>query len=538
MSLRDYQETCLEAISNFARYGSRHGYVVLPTGSGKSHLISSVSEKLGGRVLVLAHRKELLAQNHSKFSKPHEVGIYSTGLNSWDLSKRITIAGIQSIINNPPEIPPDWILVDECHRISNNTERGRYWRLAAKYPHARIIGFTATPYRLGEGRLSWGEELFSIGYKPLIKKGYLSPLCNKAKEVTINAEINNLGDYVLAEAAKAMLEPELLKASIDNLLTYSYDRKKVMVFTTTVAHGMVIRDALIDLGHNAVLVHGKTDPDERAMVIRYFKEGRFKYIINCELFTEGFDEPAIDMIAVFRPTKSKALHMQILGRGCRIHPDKENCLVLDMAGNLREHGGLDEPYHGKSTKQKDQKKGRICPACESFIDSATATECPDCGYVWIKEDTAAIKHDYTPDTESNIYNKEGSIKRYEVKDVTYFEHQSRNGNTTIKVIYSHDYDVTKEYLSPYSESEWARGRAWDFFNKRGLRIKGDIKDIPMNDLLLACTGLRRPVAITVAPDPKDPKYTRITDYEFSDEPTQEAETIQETENYLEDEIPF
>lgn len=553
MTLRPYQQSAVTAALNHAKYMDGHGYIKLPTGSGKSHVIAALAGALPGNVMILADRKELLEQNHAKFHNPHEVGIYSAGLNIKDYSKRITIGGIQSVRANPPEKHIDWFIIDECDRVNDSREHGSYWELINRYPGARVIGLTATDYRLKTGQLKWGEKIFEIGYKPLMDKGWLCPLHNGVglpEDWEVNAEITSLGDYKLSDAEKQYIDPKLLEASIVKLMEYSRGREHVLIFVTTIKHGEILQDALLHT-HNIIapMVTAKTDKKERKEYIKRFKQGSFKFLINCELYTRGFDAPCVDMIAVFRPTKSKALHEQILGRGVRLNDGKRDCRVLDMAGNLREHGGLGAPYTGGTTRDgKPKPRGRICPVCETFCEGANLNDCPDCGYLFIKEQEAEIKHNRTADTSSDtVYGgksaeNESSSRAYAVNDIVYSEHLSKAGNLGIKVTYICGYDSVIEYVSTGSESEYARGKAWNWFKERGVRINGDVKDVPVDDLLLLCNSpeCKRPVVINVRPQKNNPKYTEVWKVEFAVDEGQEIapETTNEYYEELEDSIPF
>lgn len=547
--LRDYQSSACYATLNHAKYMDGHGYIMLPTGAGKSHVIAELASKLPGNVLVLADRKELLEQNHAKFPNPLEVGIYSAGLGVKDYSKRITVAGIQSVAANPPTHPIDWLIIDECDRVPDNQDIGKYWELQKLHPKSRIIGLTATPYRLKSGKLKWGEEIFSIGYKPLMDKGWLCPLVNKCplpEDFNVNAEVTSMGDYKLSDIEAQYIDEKLLNASIAKLMEYSAGRNHVLIFVSTVKHGEILQAALMEL-HDVVapMVTANSPKDERKEYIKYFRNGRFKYLINCELYTRGFDAPCVDMIAIFRPTKSKALHEQILGRGVRLNEGKRDCLVLDMAGNLREHGGLGSPYiENAKGKDKAAKRGRICPVCETFIEGNNIEDCPDCGFHFIKEPTPEIKHNKTADTESEtVYrgSAESQIKEYQVNDIIYSEHLSKAGNLGIKVTYICGYDSVVEYISSQSEHEFARGKAWNWFKQRGITINGDIKDVSIDDLLLLCNSpeCKRPITVSTRPQKNNPKYTEVFAVSFAtQEEENDANAYGIVPEELEDSIPF
>jgi len=534
--LRDYQESAVQAALNFCKYQDGNGYLVLPTASGKSVVMAKLAERLEGRVLLLAHRKELLEQNASKFSPHESVGIYSTGLGRWETDRRITVAGIQSIVNDPPE-NITWVIIDEVHRLPDKQE-GQYWDLIKALGNPRVIGFTATNFRLDGGYLKWGTEIFKIGYQPLIDKGYLCKLINKVPfEVQFLSDVK-LGDYVLSQLEDELIDPELLRASVLRIAHYSIDRRSVLIFVATLKHGRLLQAAMKENGLYAIMVDGSTPADERAQIAEEFKHGEIQYVINCQIWTEGFDAPNIDMIAVLRPTKSKALHEQILGRGVRIHPEKQNCLLLDMAGNLMEHGGLGTPFVEKGKSGTSKAQGKICPTCETLV-KILDKECPDCGYMWPITEDRKVTHNYSPDMDSDTIYKGGAPddgkQTHQIKEVFYFEHKSKAGNMGLRIDYVHDGyygGKTSEYLSTHHENEWLRDKAWKFFDKRGIKLPKQIEEHTIPELIELAQGLKKPTSITTAPQKGNPKYTEIVGYGWEPSKTEVIELD------LEDEILF
>jgi len=527
--LRTYQQSAVDAGINFAKYGDGNGYITIPTGGGKSLCIAALAQALTGKVLALAHRKELLEQNADKFTE--KVGIYSAGLGQKDTTKRITIAGVQSIANNPPD-DIDWVLIDECHHL-NNDMTGQYWQLIYDLGSPRIIGFTATPFRLDGGTLSWGEEIFSIGYQPLIDNKYLTPLINKQPfELNFTADVR-LGDYVLSQLADEMIDPELLRRSVEKIAEYSVDRNSVLIFVTTLKHGRLLQQVMSDNGLYAIMVDGDTPAEERAQIAEEFRHGELRYVINCMIWTEGFDAPNIDMLAVLRPTMSKALHEQIIGRAVRICECKENALILDLAGNFIEHGGLGSPFKSE-IKGKNKEQGRICPSCESVVFQIKATECPDCGYQFPPPEVRKVNHNYEADTESSVIYQPKNTS-YPIKDVMYRHHQSKKGNQTLRVDYIHEGfygNSTSEYLSPYSESEWAKNKVWLFFKERGVLLKKLVEEHTIGELIELAQNLKKPTLIEV--DESD-KYPRIKGYIYG-ETNRESNTESNSELVYEEYI--
>jgi DNA repair protein RadD len=527
--LRQYQKDACNAVVSWFNYHDTPAIVVVATGGGKSHIIASLADYYAksARVLIIAHRKELLQQTGKKITS--EVGFYSASLGEKDISKPITVAGIQSVY----DVVSDWnyIFVDECQFLSNNTDDGMYWKLINNHPRAKICGFTATPYRLKGGKLGWGEVIYEINYPALLAMGYLAPISNKLLMDCVpnldHVEIK-LGDYVENQLAEVMEDPALIQAAIKAIMAYGVNRYSCLIFTVSVRHGELLRDALQLNGIDSVMVSGKSSDAERAEAVTQFKHeyGNVRYLINCEIFLVGFDAPNVDAIFCLRPTKSKALWEQMMGRGVRIAEGKKNCLLVDMAGNLAEHGGMGEPYREKARKESKQNKGKICPECEEFTKPA-AKECPDCGYVFPPAETAKVTHEYEADIGE--YKLSGDICDYDVTDVQYKFKTSKKGSRMIVVSYYcgyGKYGTIADFLLPYHEQGFLRDKVKKFFTERGAVI-GDPRDMTEDELLWQAEALRKPARITV--DHRE-EWPRIINYHWP-----EPETT--LEEYLNDGIP-
>lgn len=522
--LRQYQKDACNAVVSWFNYHDTPAIVVVATGGGKSHIIASLADYYSklGRVLVIAHRKELLQQTGEKITS--EVGFYSASLGEKDLSKPITVAGIQSVY----DVVSDWqyIFVDECHLMSNNDEDGMYWKLINNHPSAKVCGFTATPYRLKGGKLGWGDIIYEINYPALLEMGYLAPISNKLLLDCVpnldDVEVK-LGDYVESQLAEVMEDPALIEAAIKAIMAYSANRHSCLIFTVSVRHGELLRDALKLNGIDSVMVSGKSSDAERTEAVAQFKHeyGNVRYLINCEIFLVGFDAPNVDAIFCLRPTKSKALWEQMLGRGVRKADGKTNCLLIDMAGNLAEHGGMGEPYREKSRRESKQNKGKICPECEEYTKPLTK-ECPDCGYIFPEAETAKVVHEYAPDTKE--YKLGGDICDYEVNDVSYKFKTSKKGSRMIVVSYYCSYGkygTIADFLLPYHEQGFLRDKVKKFFAERGNAI-GDPKEYSEDDLLWHCEKLNQPVKITV--DHRE-EWPRVIRYHWAEQPQKSLEDL-------------
>ena len=342
MKLRDYQEEARIAIANEWEKGVKKTLLVLPTGCGKTIVFSKVVEdrvKLGERVLILAHRSELLDQASDKLAKA--TGIFTATekaeqscLNSWF---RVVVGSVQTL-QRPKRLAQfdkdyfDTIVVDEAHHCISDS----YQRVLEHFSNANVLGVTATPDR-GDMR-NLGSYFESLAYEytlpKAIKNGYLSPI--KALTIPLELDLSAVsmqsGDFKASEVGTA-LDPYLEQIA-DEMLKYCAD-KKTVVFLPLVKTSQKFRDILNEKGFKAAEVNG--DSKDRAEVLDDFSKGKYNVLCNSMLLTEGWDEPSVDCIVVLRPTKVRSLYSQMVGRGTRLYPGKEDLLLLDFLWHTERH---------------------------------------------------------------------------------------------------------------------------------------------------------------------------------------------------------
>jgi DNA repair protein RadD len=355
--LRDYQQTAVDNVVKFFRRSNEPAAVVLPTGSGKSLVIAELARIAKGRVLVLAHVKELVEQNHEKYtSYGLSAGIFSASLGKKDRHEKAIFGSVQSIARASDDFFDDFslLVIDECHRVGDDSDT-QYQEVIRKLrlcnPALRILGLTATPYRLGLGwiyeRSEAGEIkteqprffkqcVFELPLAHMIKKRFLTAPVKVDIPVT-SYNFSELSEsnrtYSAAEVEELLqrqkqLTPLIIKNIVD--ITERYHRKGVMVFSASVRHAEEILSFLPE--GQARLVVGDTDMVTRDRIIADFKAEKFKYLVNVSVLTTGFDAPHVDVIAILRPTESNSLYQQIVGRGLRLFPDKKDCYILDYTG--------------------------------------------------------------------------------------------------------------------------------------------------------------------------------------------------------------
>jgi DNA repair protein RadD len=355
--LRDYQQHAVDSVLGFFRKKRVPAMVVLPTGAGKSLVIAELARIAKGRVLVLAHVKELVEQNYEKYrSYDLSAGIFSASLGKKDWDQKAIFGSVQSIARAPDEFFNDFslLVIDECHRVADEGAT-QYQEVIKKLldrnPSLCILGLTATPYRLGLGWIyeySQSGEIktdqprffkqcvYELPLSYMIKNKYLTTPVKVDIPVTCY-DFSELSEkdrlYTAAEVEEILksqkrLTPFIIKNIID--ITERYDRKGVMIFSASVRHAEEILSYLP--AGDARLVIGDTAMQERNEIVEDFKQKKFKYLVNVSVLTTGFDAPHVDVIAILRPTESNSLYQQIIGRGLRLSPDKKDCYVLDYTG--------------------------------------------------------------------------------------------------------------------------------------------------------------------------------------------------------------
>ena len=397
--LREYQQRAINQLYQwFDDGGTGNPCMVLPTGSGKSHIVAALCKDVlqswpETRVLMLTHVRELIVQNAEKMLQHWPgapLGICSSGLRKNTLTEPITFAGIQSVRNKAKQIGHvDLIIVDECHLIGHE-DAGGYRKLIgallAVNPALRVIGLTATPYRLGHGMITDKPALFDALLEPvtiqeLIHKGYLMPLRSKVTKEKLSTEgiKKRAGDYVESEMQAAFDTEKHNMAVVDEVISLAGDRKAWLFFCAGVDHAQHIADELNDRGIVAACLTGDTSEAERDQIIEDFKSGAIRALTNVNVLTTGFDYPDIDLIAMLRATMSPVLYVQMAGRGLRPKSHTDHCLVLDFAGVVETHGPITAVVPPNKKKPGDgEAPVKTCPACNELVH-ISATTCPACG---------------------------------------------------------------------------------------------------------------------------------------------------------------
>jgi len=567
--LRTYQKSALESLLDWLFTQNGHPLVVAPVGAGKSLMIAEfirqAHEKYPRtRIVMLCHVQELLEQNMAELMAQYpgvDAGYYSASLKQKRLHNDVTFASIQSVhgkisaFNRAPEI----IIIDECHLISHNdaTQYRRFIDAAlALNPNCKVIGFTGTPFRQDSGRLDEGDgKLFdgvayeiNIGW--MIEEGYLCrPIVPSIEtRLSVAGVATRKGDYAQGALERAVDIDEITKAAVSEIVNLGADRKKWLVFASGVSHCEHIRDEIRKHGISCEMVLGTTtDRDE---IIKKYRNGEIKCLVNVGVLTTGFNVPDIDLLAFMRPTKSPVLYIQSIGRGIRpvyafgfdlstkqgrldaiAASGKPNCVCLDFGNVIKTLGAIDVIDIRKNPKQKSnnddekkpQAKSKRCPACgaECVLNQKF---CYECSFNFTTGGIVA-----TVATEGAILSSDEPARIINVDQVKYYYNEGKNEKPpTMKVVYYCGIERFYDFLCFEHQAGYARDKARMWF-KNALP---EAQTYPLTiDEAMTCADLfAKPDKIHVRRQKDNAKYYEVFKHEWP--------KYDEFELLLDNEIPF
>ena len=546
LALRPYQQEAVNAVYDHLRTRDDNPCVVLPTGTGKGivlgQIVTDAVSFWSGRVLVLAHVKELLEQNADKIRKlcpDLNIGIYSAGLKSRDTENPVIVAGIQSVYKRACELGPfDLIIVDESHLIAPD-ENGMYRTFLADAkvvnPNVRVIGLTATPYRLKGGLICQPDNIlnhvcYEAGIREMIAQGYLSKLRSRGGRTKANLGDLHVrgGEFIASEMEDAMDQDDLVRGACREIVELTRDRKSVLIFTTSVSHCEHVAAEIERLsGTECSIVTGDTPAGKRAELLARFKgesiqtdlfgekKPPLKYLANVNVLTTGFDATNVDCVVLLRPTASVGLYVQMVGRGTRLYPGKEDCLILDYGDNVLRHGPVDMITIEDKTPGTGEPPAKECPECQSLIHAAYMI-CPDCGHEFPPPERE--KHDEHATTEG-VLSGEVTDNEYDVREVVYSVHTKRGVDEfapkTLRVEYQTGFNQwTSEWVCP-EHTGWARQKFEKWWSDRSSYPP---PETAQDAVTLANDGaLAETKAITVRSIAGE-RFDRVIRYELGEKP--------------------
>lgn len=388
VTLRDYQQQTVDAAIRHFKLSNETAIAVLPTGAGKSIVIAELARIANGNVLVLTHVKELVAQNAEKVGLlTDKASIYSAGLNQKKANGKTVVASVQSAARALEKFNQTFslIIIDECHRVSLN-ENSQYQQLLTHIkstnPNVKVLGLTATPYRLGVGWIYrthyhgkigntdnpvFDKCIFELPMRPLIKQGFLTQpkLFDglSAQYDFSSLSVSEQQNYASSEVDDLLnLQGRATTAIVTQLIQLSVSKNGIIIFAATVRHAEEIMQLLQKSQQSAALITANTPEQERDRIIEDFKAQHILFLVNVSVLTTGFDAPHVDLIAILRPTASVSLFQQMVGRGLRLAPNKSHCLVIDYAAN-----GFDLFFPEVGQVKPNSKSVPVqvpCPVCE------------------------------------------------------------------------------------------------------------------------------------------------------------------------------
>ena len=472
MKLRYYQRNAIDALHSwFDTKPEDPALIALPTAAGKtiifSHFIKEVFHKNPkARFLIMAHRKELVAQAESKLKSvwpDAPVGVLAAGMKRFQHNAQILVAS-RDTLASPKRLEKvgkfDYMIIDEAHNVppSSLTRYKKIIDTLSERQSMKVMGCTATPYRMGQGYI-YGKRkdhffkglAYSVSIPELIQAGYLCRL--SAFAVNDNAIIDagkvslkfKGGDFREKELEDiAMVDEtiiEVISDWIDN--AYTKGRTASVFFCVSVLHAQKMTQYLQQHGISAAVVTGETPNQERDKILADFESGKIHALCNVGVLTEGWDAPRTDCIALLRPTQSIGLYVQMCGRGMRLHDDKENCLLLDYGENVARHGCLDEVEPGESLPGR--YKPKICASCNA-INSPSAKECIECGQVfestqskvlWTKKEREVARRTKAEKQAVLSDERKASVpKNKPITDIYASVVKSKNGSEYCQVVFT------------------------------------------------------------------------------------------------------
>ena len=463
------------------------GNFIIHHNSGKTPLLATICsdavQRWGGRVLVLAHVKELLEQAHDKLQAicpDIKVGLYSAGLKSRQTDEPVIVAGIQSVYRRAEDLGRfDLILIDEAHLIPLDGD-GMYRQFLADMqvinPRVRCVGLTATPYRLKDGLIASPDHFlnhicYEVGVRELIHEGFLCPL--KSKGGISKADLSGVhvrgGEWQADELEDAFNDDAVVMEACREIAGLCSSRRSVLIFTCGVAHGQNVAYTLNRItGEECGFLCGETSDAERAELLSRFKGGDLRWLVNVNVLTTGFDAPNVDAVVLLRSTLSPGLYYQMVGRGFRLSPGKSDCAVLDFGDNIVRHGPVDDIRIDatKGGKSKGEAPAKECPNCHEVI-AAGYSNCPECGCEFPEANSP--KH-HQQASGDGVLSDQFEDEVLAVHDVTYAEHTKRGADEDAPKTLRVDYltglgDRVSEWVC-IEHTGWPRQKAEAWWDQR------------------------------------------------------------------------
>ena len=384
MELRPYQNQLANDIRGAFGSGANRPLAVSPTGSGKTVLFSYITSqvlKRGSRVIIIAHRREILDQISATLKRvgvPH--GFIQAGKST--STQPAMVASIQTLARRLDTVPaPDLVIIDEAHHSVSKS----YVQMFAAWPTAKFIGVTATPERLdGKGLGAMFDRMvMGPSVRWLIDNGFLAqPVYYAPREVVDLSQVHTIaGDFDRSETEEIVDTPRITGDAVTHYVRFC-NRQRAVAFCISVAHAQHVADTFNSCGIPSASIDGTLDPEVRKQRVDDLTAGKILVLTSCELISEGFDLPAVNAAILLRPTQSLSMHLQQVGRALRPYPGKVNAIILDHVGNCLRHGLAEQERDWDlSGREKRLKKSSLVETkqCSKCFAIFAGTVCPQCG---------------------------------------------------------------------------------------------------------------------------------------------------------------
>ena len=410
MTLRPYQNQLANDIRAAFGSGANRPLAVSPTGSGKTVLFSYITSqvlKRGSRVIIVAHRREILDQISATLKRVGvSHGFIQAGKST--STQPAMVASIQTLARRLDTIPaPDLVIIDEAHHSVSKS----YVQMFAAWPTAKFIGVTATPERLdGKGLGAMFDRMvMGPSVQWLIDNGFLAqPVYYAPREVVDLSQVHTVaGDFDRSEAEEIVDTPRITGDAVTHYVRFC-NRQRAVAFCISVAHAQHVADTFNSCGIPSASIDGTLDPEVRKQRVEDLTAGKILVLTSCELISEGFDLPAVNAAILLRPTHSLSMHLQQVGRALRPYPGKTNAIILDHVGNCLRHGLAEQERDWDlSGREKRLKKSSLVETkqCSKCFAIFAGTVCPQCG----SQREIAVRE---------IEEVDGELQRLSIEDIS------------------------------------------------------------------------------------------------------------------------
>tara|TARA_R110000737_G_scaffold79813_2_gene111747 strand:+ start:2237 stop:3850 length:1614 start_codon:yes stop_codon:yes gene_type:complete len=497
---REYQKESIDAVNEALRTRDDNPAIVLPTGAGKSLVMALLVEQWLSKcphlkVMVLAHRKELVEQNALELQGVNpdiDVGVFAASLRRRETNASVTFASIDSVAKRSEDFPPQHVLlIDEAHRIPVKGE-GKYRKfidaMKARSAGLRVVGLTATPYRMGTGAICHEDHILNhVAYEAqvgeLITSGFLSDIKTVEGEhsaLDLSGVKKVAGEFNLKDLAFCVDKQEVVEQAVKDLTSKvrSQNRKSTIVFCIDIEHCKSVQRELRKYGVDAPYIVGKTPIKDRDRIVQEFKAGKYQWLLSVDCFFEGFNAKRVDCVVMLRPTQSKGLWVQAIGRGLRLHPEKDYCLVLDYGENITRHGPIDWNEEGEI-------RLATCDNCSNVFSRATR-KCPSCGWVIPPLQRQMFETEEKERAMHQTRAHSGQLLAkpiwMNVSSVQLRLHSKAGKPSSVRVEYFCGMSIVKDWLL-LDHGSYAKGKTNKWLTDRGLPLYDSSAD-----MIRRCTG--------------------------------------------------